>query len=313
MRRHLLLTSILLALLGAPLGAYCQDEPDPEAIARAQEYYKEGEKAFKLGKFEEAIGWFEKAYEETLYPAFLLNIAQCYKQLHRCDKAIFLYKQYKQSEDVDQEGVQRLIDACEEELKNAATQPTTTPVQPEPIPEPPFSLSLIGRGLFAAGSVGNSVFGQNTSGVGFSAGAAAFFRMPKAVAGGKLSAGGGAFIEGRTTGVVPSATDPNSTEEGATHLRGSLGAFAGYDVSPQLKTVVGAGLALGPEGAGAVTSRFSLEALYRVAKPVWLSGSLGYEFGGGNPELDPILGCNDDRSCHYSQLDLSLGVWFNVL
>ena len=119
-----------------------------------EEYYKEGEKAFKLGKFDEAIDWFEKAYEETLYPAFLLNIAQCYKQLHRCDKAIFLYKQYKQSENVDQ-GVQNLIDACEEELKNT---PTSVPVTPEPVPPPPFSLSIgvavgVGVGSGSAESV----------------------------------------------------------------------------------------------------------------------------------------------------------------
>jgi tetratricopeptide (TPR) repeat protein len=101
MRKQLALLSIVLTLCGAPSPVFAQEEPDAESMARAKEYYEKGEVAFRLAKFEEAITWFEKAYEETQLPAFLLNIAQSYKQLRRCDKAIFFYKQYRQQDNVD--------------------------------------------------------------------------------------------------------------------------------------------------------------------------------------------------------------------
>lgn len=60
----------------------------------ALEHYKKGTTAYNLGKFDQAIGHFEAAYEEHPDPVFLFNIAQCYRQLDNCERSTFFYRRY---------------------------------------------------------------------------------------------------------------------------------------------------------------------------------------------------------------------------
>lgn len=87
------LTRLLLVLFVAALGssvAYA-DEPTTRAAKR---YFTRGEKLFALGKFEQAIEQYQKAYEAKPFPAFLFNIGQCYRNLGDYDAAIFSFKKY---------------------------------------------------------------------------------------------------------------------------------------------------------------------------------------------------------------------------
>jgi len=43
--------------------------------------FKRAQLAYKLGKFENALGEYSKAYEMLPLPGFLFNIGQCHRQL----------------------------------------------------------------------------------------------------------------------------------------------------------------------------------------------------------------------------------------
>jgi hypothetical protein len=68
--------------------------PDEAAIKLAKSNYEKGNAAYNLGKFDEAITWFTKAYEAWPVPDFLYNIAQSYRLAGNCRQALFVYKRY---------------------------------------------------------------------------------------------------------------------------------------------------------------------------------------------------------------------------
>jgi tetratricopeptide (TPR) repeat protein len=313
MRKRLATTFVLLTLLSTPNVVMAQDGPDDEAIARAQDYFSKGKVSFQLGKFEEAIVWFEKAYEETEYPDFLLNIAQSYKQLHRCDKAIFFYKQYKQQDNVDKDGVQKLIVACEEELRlePPKSQPSGNNNPPKILPSPnlskPSSISLFARGAFAAGSVGSKeTGGRNITGAGFSVGSAFLFNMTPQVSFGAMAA-----LEGRTTGLVVAA-DPGNEILQSPDLRFSGAGVFVYGFKPKMEAMLDLGLTIGADGARPVAARVAAEFLYELKSSIKLNASLGYETARADKDFDLLLGCSDDTRCSYQQLDLSIGAWYQL-
>jgi tetratricopeptide (TPR) repeat protein len=71
----------------------------------ADEWYKEGAVQYNLGDFDKAIDAFKKGFElETIdskKPAYLYNIAQAYRQAHKCRDAEFFYKRYLSLKDQD--------------------------------------------------------------------------------------------------------------------------------------------------------------------------------------------------------------------
>jgi hypothetical protein len=314
MRRRLafLIPALLLAL--APLSQVSAQDPDPAAEERARAYFEKGKVAFQLQHFEEAIEWFEKAYEEVQFPAFLLNIAQCYKQLHRCDKAIFLYKQYlRQEAVVDREGTQRLIDECEKELAekpppDPTTQPATEPTTaPSPAASPLSYLSLGARASFGAGSAGS----RATGGKNFTGPGVALFAAAMLPVGAKFKLGVEAAAEGTATGVVAARNgDDQLTGElaGGNDLRGALTALFAVASSPKLELFGGAGPLLGVAGAGAVAVRLSGGGVFDLSLPARarLLALLSYDRGGVNGDITRALGCV--QGCAYQELSLSLGV-----
>ncbi len=56
--------------------------------------FKRAQLAYKLGKFENALGEYSKAYEMLPLPGFLFNIGQCHRQLGAYERAVFFYKGY---------------------------------------------------------------------------------------------------------------------------------------------------------------------------------------------------------------------------
>lgn len=83
-----------------PTAAYAQSG---DTQAKAEEYYNKGDAAYNLGRFEEAIEWFTKAYEAWPLAEFLYNIAQSYRQLGNCKQALFFYKRFKSLKEKDKD------------------------------------------------------------------------------------------------------------------------------------------------------------------------------------------------------------------
>jgi tetratricopeptide (TPR) repeat protein len=71
-----------------------EKDPDKERKRRAFALSQEGSARFDLGKFDEAIDLFQKAYEVYPYPEALYNIAQAYRMKKDYERAVFFYKSY---------------------------------------------------------------------------------------------------------------------------------------------------------------------------------------------------------------------------
>lgn len=126
--RFLLLAFNLVLFLGAPL-AHAQGEK----AARA--HFQRAEKAFNLGKFDDALKSYEAAFEAKPLPGFLFNMAQCYRNLGDPDRAIFFFQRYLS---LDPETPNRPIalELIAEEQKKLDAKRAAIP-QPPPKPEPP--------------------------------------------------------------------------------------------------------------------------------------------------------------------------------
>ena len=67
---------------------------------RARLHNTMAKKLFNLGLFQEAAEEYEKAYQAKAAPAFLFNLAQCYKRISRkesIEKAVFYFKSFVNS------------------------------------------------------------------------------------------------------------------------------------------------------------------------------------------------------------------------
>ncbi len=84
--RFVLLLSLVLAVRPA-----LADDP---ATRAARRHFDRGEKLFALGKFDDALDEYQKAFDAKPIPDFLFNIGQCYRNLGDYDSAIFSYRKY---------------------------------------------------------------------------------------------------------------------------------------------------------------------------------------------------------------------------
>ena len=70
-------------------------QPSPQQKQLAQEHFAKATIAYNLGRFDEAIADFTKAYEVWPQPAFLYNIAQAHRLAGRCKDALYFYKRFR--------------------------------------------------------------------------------------------------------------------------------------------------------------------------------------------------------------------------
>ena len=93
---------------------------DDPATRTARRHFEQGEKLFALGKFDEALDEYQKAFDAKAIPDFLFNIGQCYRNLGDYDQAIFSYKKYLKLEPdaPNKAAVDKLIDELEEKRAN---------------------------------------------------------------------------------------------------------------------------------------------------------------------------------------------------
>jgi tetratricopeptide (TPR) repeat protein len=89
MAARLVLALLFVAL--APRAARADQQAD---IAAAQKLYDEGKRLYNVGKFDDAVVAFEKAYDLYRAPEFLFNIGQCYRNLRNFERSIFVFESY---------------------------------------------------------------------------------------------------------------------------------------------------------------------------------------------------------------------------
>jgi tetratricopeptide (TPR) repeat protein len=115
---------------------------ETDATSRARELYKSGEKAFKAGRYEEALREWESGYQLSARPLFLLNMGHAERRRGQLGNARTLYRRFLLMEPETKlrgeiEGVLREIDgalATEEAGKSAAPASATPANTPPPVP-----------------------------------------------------------------------------------------------------------------------------------------------------------------------------------
>lgn len=68
-----------------------------KAEAQAKAAAKAGKSAFQLGRFDEALKQYEKAYAAKPVPGLLFNLGQCHRQLGHTEQALHYFKLYLES------------------------------------------------------------------------------------------------------------------------------------------------------------------------------------------------------------------------
>jgi tetratricopeptide (TPR) repeat protein len=122
--RVVVVAAALLALTPRPAHA------DNRAVAR--EAYREGTRYFEVGDFQSALASFKKAYVAYEEPAFLFNMAQCYRLLKNNQEALRAYKLYlrKVPQAPNREEIVRLIAQIEIAIEQERITSTMPPVEP---------------------------------------------------------------------------------------------------------------------------------------------------------------------------------------
>jgi tetratricopeptide (TPR) repeat protein len=91
-RRACLIALCGLAMVVAQVRPAAAAEDRAARAARA--HFQRAEKAFSMGKFDDALKGYEAAYEAKALPGLLFNIAQCHRNLANPERAIFFYQRY---------------------------------------------------------------------------------------------------------------------------------------------------------------------------------------------------------------------------
>ena len=114
---------------------------DDEKQARA--LYDRAEKSFDLGKFGDALADYQSAYEAKPLPGFLFNIAQCYRNMGKFERARFFFRRYLALEPhaPNRRRVEELIAEMSKQLEAQAAAPAPA-VEPKPVDAPPLVTPL---------------------------------------------------------------------------------------------------------------------------------------------------------------------------
>jgi tetratricopeptide (TPR) repeat protein len=128
--RHLLALLAIVALAAGPASAQMRPEPPSrELLNRARKHYEAGRALYQVGKYEQALVEFDEGFRLTLRVNFLINLAQCYRQLGRIAEARAHYEKYAAlapADDPMRQEVQQIL----------AALPPPEPLAPKPEPTP---------------------------------------------------------------------------------------------------------------------------------------------------------------------------------
>jgi hypothetical protein len=286
-------------------------------------HYKEAKKKYNLGDFDEAIVLFKKAYDEHEAPAYLYNIAQAYRQIGNCKKALFFYERFlaekpgSSQEDTIKGYVAALQEECPDDASdvgalNEIDDPVPKAVTPKPgattvasAPEPKTTRPTVSKPHTPSESRGPIV--RLAADGGFAMVSMGDVTTPVtpelALAATYLHALGD--IELRAGARVTLATMAYEAMDGdstmlMTRYQATVG--AGYPLGPKLR--VGGDIALGllglsaldpgnpfiaGEAAADATSNFAFgvnaEVEYALAETLGVSGGLSYGSSGVGDEF----------------------------
>jgi tetratricopeptide (TPR) repeat protein len=135
MPRWLALVVACFVAVAAPRAASADDP----AMRAAKRHYDRGEKLFALGKFDEALDEYQKAFDAKPLPGFLFNIGQCYRNLGDYDQAIFSFKKFLKldPETPKRDAVEKLLEELEDKKERGEGKKLILKKQQEEPPEQP--------------------------------------------------------------------------------------------------------------------------------------------------------------------------------
>jgi len=109
---------------------------DDPATRAAKRHFDRGQKLFTLGKFDEALDEYQKAYDASPIPDFLYNIGQCHRNLGDYEQAIFSFKRFLQldPEAPNRDKVEIIIDELEDKLERDGARKKKLDQPPPPPP-----------------------------------------------------------------------------------------------------------------------------------------------------------------------------------
>ena len=117
--RLVLVSCLTAVVLPSPRLAYAETAQEKAA----RRHYERAEKQFALGKFEDALEQYQKAYDAEPYPSLLFNIGQCHRNLDDYESAVFSYKKYLklEPEAPNRDQVEGLIEELERKIAEGDT------------------------------------------------------------------------------------------------------------------------------------------------------------------------------------------------
>lgn len=130
-QRWLVAVGLLLALLHGASSARAQSA---RAMREARQAYRDGEAAFAAGNYPEALVHFQRGYELSGRPRFLLNIGHSQQLMGQLEDALVSYRKFLES-DPRPEDRQHAVDAIAAVEADLEKQ-RATPVAPAPPPPP---------------------------------------------------------------------------------------------------------------------------------------------------------------------------------
>lgn len=177
MRR--VISAVLVGLLAfspvvLPQNAWAQTSEEKKQV---EQLSKKGVKAYKEGKFEQAIKYFEQAHEVQPVPNLLYNIARCYEKMGDDAKALEYYDRFV-VDAVDRKAKQKALDKAaairerqakekalaDAEQKKDQDQKDQDKDNDVPPAEPDLTWAYVSLGTGGALLVGGAVFGLMASG-----------------------------------------------------------------------------------------------------------------------------------------------------
>jgi tetratricopeptide (TPR) repeat protein len=172
--------ALLALLLSASLSTTAAAATPAAPAPTARSYLDAGLRLYNEGQYEAAIRELRLGYALEPLPEILYTLGQSARKLGRCDEAIGYYKQYLRTADAASAGAARFqIERCEQQLRDAqaaaaAQKPAATveALRPAPPPPPPprrpfykdaLGMTLASVGLGAALAGGGLLIGSTLS------------------------------------------------------------------------------------------------------------------------------------------------------
>jgi hypothetical protein len=133
--------------------AFAAEGRNPKAEAKAE--VSKAQLHYKLGRFEDALAAYTRAYELFNSPALLFNIGQCHKNLKNYERAIFFFEGYLREERAPEKRAlaEELVESSRAELQRLRIEPpppTSVPTPARPPSQEPAEAPIDSGALFPA-------------------------------------------------------------------------------------------------------------------------------------------------------------------